>query len=117
LDIQSIVAQLKSEMIKIGEVIGLLEADAPIKKRRGRPPESAAAKSQSGRGGSLTPAGRPKLLKSVKRRREPGDYQTANLSPAPPAKPKKRGGMSAAGRKNISEAMKKRWADKRQKTS
>jgi hypothetical protein len=30
-------------------------------------------------------------------------------------KPKKSGGMSAQGRKNISEAMKKRWAEKKQK--
>ena len=117
MDIQSIVAQLKSEMIKIGEVIGLLETDAPIKRRRGRPPAFAAAKTQSGRGGSPTPAGRQKLSKSRKRRQTLGNHQTANLPLAPVAKPKKRRGMSAAGRKNISEAAKKRWADKKRKLS
>jgi hypothetical protein len=33
------------------------------------------------------------------------------------AKPKKSGGMSAQGRKNISAAMKKRWAEKKRKAS
>jgi hypothetical protein len=117
LDIQSIVAQLKNELVKIGEVIGLLEADAPIKKRRGRPPASATAKTQSGRGSSLTSADRRKISKSMKGRQERRNYQTANLSPAPAAKPKKQGGMSAAARRKISEAMKKRWADKKRKLS
>ena len=116
MDIQSIVAQLKSEMIKIGEVIGLLETDAPIKRRRGRPPASAAAKTQAGRGGSLTSAGRRKLSRSTEGRQERRNYQTANLSPGPAAKTKK-GGMTPAARKKISEAMKKRWAEKRQKLS
>jgi hypothetical protein len=49
-------------------------------------------------------------------RQERRNYQTANLSPAPAAKTKK-GGMTPAARKKISEAMKKRWADKKRKTS
>jgi hypothetical protein len=31
--------------------------------------------------------------------------------------PKKRGGLTAAGRKRLSEAMKKRWAEKRKAAS
>jgi hypothetical protein len=33
------------------------------------------------------------------------------------ATPKKRGGLTPAGRKRLSEAMKKRWAEKRKKAS
>jgi hypothetical protein len=33
------------------------------------------------------------------------------------AKPKKRGGITAAGRKKLSEAMKKRWAERKRKDS
>jgi len=35
--------------------------------------------------------------------------------PAPP--PKKRGGLTAEGRKRLSDLMKKRWAEERKKTS
>ena len=35
--------------------------------------------------------------------------------PAPP--PKKRGGLTAQGRKRLSDLMKKRWAEKKKKTS
>jgi hypothetical protein len=117
LDIQSIVAQLKNELVKIGEVIGLLETDSSVKKRRGRPPASTKGSTPSGRGARLSPAGRQKSSKPRKRRQTRRNYQIANLSPPPAAKPKKQGGMSAAGRKNISEAMKKRWAEKKRKLS
>jgi len=33
------------------------------------------------------------------------------------AAPKKRGGLTAAGRKRLSDAMKKRWAERRKKAS
>src|SRR5271154_1531570 len=123
MDIESIVTQLKSEIIRIGEVIGLLEGEekAPNKKRVGRPPGSGAAKAQSGRGGSLTPAGRRKLSEAMKRRWAQRRRAIAVTRPktavAVAGKPKKSGGISAAGRKKLSEAMKKRWAERKSKSS
>lgn len=75
MDLEKIVAELKSEMDRIGRAIGLLETqEAP--KRRGRPPGSAAAKAS----------------------KNPG-----------------RQGLTPAGRKRLSEMMKKRWAERRMK--
>jgi hypothetical protein len=120
LDIQSIVAELRGELTRIGEVIGLLENSTPAKKRVGRPPGSAAEKVQTkGPGRALTPAGRRKLSEAMKRRwaqrRGPASASKATANVA--AKPKKRGGITAAGRKKLSEAMKKRWAEKKRKAS
>jgi hypothetical protein len=75
-DLEKIVAELKSEMDRIGRAIGLLETqEAP--KRRGRPPGSGMAKAAS---------------------KKPG-----------------RRGLTPAGRKRLSEMMKKRWAERRMK--
>jgi hypothetical protein len=41
----------------------------------------------------------------------------AKVSTGTASKPKKRGGLTAAGRKKLSEAMKKRWAEKKRKAS
>jgi hypothetical protein len=122
LDIQGIVAELKGELIRIGEVIGLLENGTPAKKRVGRPPKSATEKVQTkGRGRALTPAGRRKLSEAMKlrwaQRRGPASAsKTATANVVAKATPKK-GGMSAEGRKRIAEAMKKRWAEKKRKAS
>jgi hypothetical protein len=120
LDVQNIIAELKGELARIGIVIGLLEGDAPVKKRVGRPPASAPQKAQVlRRSRGLTPAGRRKLSEAMKqrwaKRRRVTSPSAASINVA--AKPKKSGGMSAQGRKNISEAMKKRWAEKRRKAS
>jgi hypothetical protein len=115
MDIQNIVAELRSELSRIGEVIGLLEGNGPAKKRVARPPASAAAKTPATRG--LTPAGRRKLSLAMKarwaKRKSTNGSATANAPISASAKSKKRGGMTPAARKLISEAMKKRWADKR----
>ena len=117
LDIQNIVAELRSELTRIGEVIGLLEGDAPPRKRVGRPPASVVAKTPSTRGGGLTPAGRRKLSLAMKarwaKRKSTNGSAKATAPVSASAKSKKRGGMTPAARKLISEAMKKRWADKR----
>jgi len=42
-------------------------------------------------------------------------YNAPNLAKA--ATPKRHGGMTAAGRKRISDMMKKRWAERRKKSS
>jgi hypothetical protein len=123
LDTQSIVTQLKSELTRIGEVIGLLEGEdsTPVKKRVGRPPGSGAAKAPSGKGHGLTPAGRRKLSEAMKRRWAQGRTAIAvtktRTAGAMAPKPKKGGGISAAGRKKLSEAMKARWAAKKRKSS
>ena len=122
MDIQSIVAELKSELTRIGEVIGLLEGKALAGKRVGRPPASAPEKAhRERRGRGLTPSGRRKLSEAMKRRwaqrRGAASASKATAKAAAATAPKKSGGMSAAGRKNISEAMKKRWAKKKRKTS
>lgn len=67
MDIQTIVADLKSELDRIAQVIGLLEGNAPAKKRVGRPPASAGS-IRPRRGGNLTPAGRRKLSEAMKLR-------------------------------------------------
>jgi hypothetical protein len=77
LDLEKIVAELKSEMDRIGQAIGLLEKSESPKARRGRPPGTATASA---------------------------------------AKPRRKG-LTAAGRKRLSEMMKKRWAERRKKQS
>ena len=119
MDIQSIVAELKGELVRIGEVIGLLEANAPVKKRVGRPPKSAAPKVETERRGhGLTPAGRRKLSQAMKQRwanRKSGAGAAKTSASTAAAKPKKVAGISAAGRKKLSEAMKQRWAERKRK--
>jgi hypothetical protein len=40
-----------------------------------------------------------------------------SVAAAPARGPKKRGGLTAAGRKRLSEAMKKRWAERKKKAA
>jgi hypothetical protein len=118
MDIENIVAVLRSEFDRIGQAIGLLENNTPTKARIGRPPGSGAKNSGPKRGGGLTSAGRRKLSESMKRRwaqRRGGKVAPKATPPAISAGPKKRGGITAAGRKKLSEAMKARWAAKKRK--
>ena len=121
MDIESIVAELRSEVARISQVIGLLGGNTPTKARVGRPPASAQGSSRAKRGGGLTPAGRRKLSLAMKRRwaqrRGATGASKANTSVAAAVKPKKRGGITAAGRRKLSEAMKRRWAEKKRKGS
>ena len=123
MDIQNIVTQLKSELTRIGEVIGLLEGDgkAPVKKRVGRPPKSGAGKIKSGtRGRGITPAGRRKLSLAMKARwaqRKSAGASRISTPITAAGNPKKRSAITAAGRKKLSEAMKARWAAKKRKSS
>ena len=122
MDLDNIVAQLKSERDRINRVIGLLEGNTPPKTRVGRPPASARATMQPRRGGGLTPAGRRRLSEAMKRRWAQRRRSATGIAPAKAlsvtaTKPKKRGGLTAAGRKRLSEAMKKRWAEKKRKAS
>jgi hypothetical protein len=119
MDIQNIVAELKGEISRISQAIGLLEGltnGAP--RRVGRPPGSAATNGGPRRKGGITPAGRRKLAEAMKarwaQRKATSPAPTASAKATSATKPKKRG-MSAAGRKRVSEAMKKRWAEKKRK--
>ena len=78
MDLEKIVAELKREMERIGEAIGLLET-SESSPRPGR--------------------GRPRIA-----------------SAAPSTKPRRKG-LTPAGRKRLSEMMKKRWAERRKKQS
>jgi len=115
LDIQIIVAELKSERDRIEQVIGLLEQNTIIKTRVGRLQASGPAKP---RRGGITPAGRRKLSAAMKKRWAQKRSST-NSSPimAAARTPRKRGGLTATGRKKLSEAMKKRWAEKQREAS
>jgi len=73
LDVEKIIADLKSERDRIGRAIDALSGSAP---RRGPAKMAASAPANTG---------------------------------------KKRGRLTAAGRKRLSEAMKRRWAERRKK--
>ena len=117
LDIQIIVAELRSERDRIEQVIGLLEQDTPIKARVGRPPGSSTPTKP--RPGGLTPAGRRKLSAAMKKRwaQKRSASSPAKAAALSGATLRKRGGLTAAGRRKLSEAMKKRWAEKKRKAS
>jgi hypothetical protein len=123
LDIQNIVAELKSELDRISRVIGLLDGNAPTKTHIGRPPTAAKVNASPPRkSGGLTSAGRRKLSEAMKKRwaakrRGATRVSTASASVAAAATPKKRGGITAAGRKRLSDAMKKRWAVRKRRAS
>ncbi len=114
MDIENIVAVLRSEFDRISQAIGLLENDALTKARVGRPPGSGTKNRGPKRRGQLTPAGRRKLSESMKRRW--AQRRGANTAASPSASAsgtKKRRGITAAGRKKLSEAMKARWREKK----
>jgi hypothetical protein len=118
MDIENIVAVLRSEFERIGHAIGLLENNTPTKARIGRPPGSGRKSRTPKSSGGLTPAGRRKLSEAMKRRwaqRRGGKAPAKATPPAIAAGPKKRGGITAAGRKKLSEAMKARWAARKRK--
>ena len=122
MDIQKIVGELRGEISRISQAIGLLEGVTPAKPRVGRPLASVVGKARSAsRGRGLTPAGRRKLSEAMKRRwaqrRGATGATRASSSAAAAAKPKKRGGITPAGRKRLAEAMRKRWAEKKRKGS
>jgi hypothetical protein len=111
MNLQQIVAELRSERDRIDRAIASLQVGSSSGRRRGRPPKSTV------RGGGITAAGRKRLSESMKRRWAERRTKSAKVvaSAAKPAK--KRGGMTAAGRKRLSEMMKKRWAERRKKAS
>ena len=113
MDLNRIVAELRSEQERIGKAIGaLLEGvgwTGPSKRSAGK------AGPRKGRGG-ITPAGRRRLAAAMKARWAARRAKSPAMS-VKTAGPKKRGGLTAAGRKRLSEAMKKRWAERKKSAS
>jgi hypothetical protein len=111
MNLQQIVAELRSERDRIDRAIASLQLGSSNGRRRGGPPKSTMR-----RGGGITAAGRKRLSEAMKRRW--ADRRTKNgRVVASAAKPAKKRGMTAAGRKRLSEMMKKRWAERRKKAS
>jgi hypothetical protein len=67
-DLEKIVAELRSEMDRIGRAIGLLETSQAPKARRGRPRLATSAASSKPRRKGLTPAGRKRLSELMRKR-------------------------------------------------
>ena len=108
MDLNRIVADLRSEQDRIGRAI---EALLEPTKRSARKPVAPK------RRGSITPAGRRRLSAAMKARWAARKVKSPTASSKATTvirtAPKKRGGLTAAGRKRLWEAMKKRWAEKR----
>jgi hypothetical protein len=112
-DLDSIIAELKSEQERISRAISALLQDAGISVvRRGRKP------GRPKKAGGMSPEGRHRIALAMKRRWASVRAKAAAPKAAPKtaAAPKKRG-ITAAGRKRLSEAMKRRWAERRAKAS
>ena len=119
MDLDRIVAELKSEQDRIGRAINALLEGAGLTGPTRRSPRKAVAPK---RPGGITPAGRRRLAAAMKARwaaRKAKSAPTSNKATvvAKAATPKKRGGLTPAGRKRLSEMMKKRWAERRKKAS
>lgn len=113
MDLDRIVAELKSEQDRIGRAINALLEGAGLTRPRGRPRKTVAPK----RTGGITPAGRRRLAAAMKARWAARKAKSKGTAVGKAATPKKHGGLTAAGRKRLSEMMKKRWAERRMKAS
>ncbi len=119
MDLDRIIAELKSEQDRIARAINaLLEGVGLTGPTRPSGRKGAAPK----RPGGITPAGRKRLAAAMKARWAARRAKSARASnkataAAKAAAPKKRSGLTAAGRKRLSEMMKKRWAERRKKAS
>ena len=111
MDLNRIVADLKSEQARIERAIDALLEGVGLTRQTKRTPRKAVTPK---RRGGMTPAGRKRQAAAMRR------YWAARRAKSAPktAVPKKRGGgLTPAGRKRLSEMMKKRWAEKKQKAS
>ena len=114
MDLDRIVADLKSEQARIGRAINALLEGAGLT----GPPKQVARKAVAPkRRGGITPAGRRRLAAAMKARWAARKARSKGTAVGKAATPKKRGGLTAAGRKRLSDAMKKRWAERRKKAS
>ncbi len=104
-DFDGIIATLEQQRAAIQRVLEALRevtgTGFSATKKRGRPPGK-----KTGAKRVLSPEGRAAIIAATKRR-----WAAAKKGQQKPAA-KKRGGLTAAGRKRLSEAMKARWASK-----
>lgn len=117
MDLEGIIADLRSEQDRIGRAINALLEGAGL---TGPTKRSTGGAGAPKRRGGITPAGRRRLAAAMKARwavRKAKSPAISNKTTTARTAPKKRGGMTGAGRKRLSEAMKKRWAEKRKASS
>ena len=107
-DIESIIGSLEQQRSAIERALEALRdvsgASVPAAKKRGRPPGKKA--SASGKR-VLSQEGRASIIAAAKKR-----WALAKKEGKQKPAAKKRGGLTVAGRKRLSEAMKARWASK-----
>ena len=108
MDIQEIVAELRTERDQIDRAIASLQGQLSDGGAR-----RAARTKPGGPGRGITTAGRKRLSEAMKRRWAERRAKSVKAISSASVSNKKRSGMSAAGRKRISEMMKKRWAERR----
>lgn len=121
MDLDKIIAVLKSEQDRIGRAIDallLLDGAGLTGPTKSPVSKSAAPK----RLGGMTPAGRKRQAAAMRaywagRRVKPAAVVKKVSAVARPAPKKRGGGVTPAGRKKLSEMMKKRWAERRKAAS
>ena len=121
MELDRIVAELKSEQARIGRAINALLEGVGLTSLIPRSPREAAAPKRR-RG--MSPAGRKRQAAAMRaywaarRAKSAAPKSNKAIAVAKPTTRKKRGGgLTPAGRKRLSEMMKKRWAERRMKTS
>ena len=104
MNLESILAELRSERARMDHAISALEELAgPSAPRRGRPPKSQTAPATRQKRRTMSAAARQRISEAMKQR------WANRKSKSAPGKAKPRG-MSAAARKKLSTLMKARWA-------
>ena len=107
MNLESILAELRSERGRIDHAISALEglAGSPGL-RRGRPPKSTATPTVTPRRRRMSASARKRISEAMKQRWAKWQGKSA------PKKAKSRPPMSAAAKKKLSALMKARWAAK-----
>lgn len=122
MDTYKILADLRSERDRIDQAIAALEAlDSTTPRTTGRAPAKRTSSGQATSGRrTISAAARRAMSRAAKRNWALRKGQSAQSQPkskeaAPKTVAAKRAksGITAAGRKRISEMMKKRWAERR----
>ena len=112
MDLEGILAELRSQRARLDRAISALEGTAgPSARRRGRPPKAASTTGRQGRR-HMSAAARKRISEATKARWAKWKGKSAPKKSAP-AKAKARPAMSAAARKKLSVLMKARWAAKK----
>ena len=105
MDLENVLAELRSERGRIDQAISALEGLAsPPGPRRGRPPKSRATPTITPRRRRMSASARKRISEAMKQRWAKWKGKSA------PKKAKSRPPMSAAARKKLSALMKARWA-------